>query len=155
ADLGRPVRRAAGLHRDPPGLAGDAGARPEDAGAGRARALPQLESRLSGLRERGEGRPKGRPFFFCYQALEGQAPEASAVYSAPSEGWMSGLSRTPGKRVGVNSPSGVRIPLPPPVAQPPCRAISVTPTTISAMPSQPPAPIVSPSQYRAISALMM
>ena len=27
---------------------------------------------------------------------------------------MSGLSRTPGKRVRVNSPSGVRIPLSPP-----------------------------------------
>jgi hypothetical protein len=27
---------------------------------------------------------------------------------------MSGLSRTPGKRVGVNSPPRVRIPLPPP-----------------------------------------
>ena len=29
---------------------------------------------------------------------------------------MSGLSRTPGKRVGVNSPPRVRIPLPPPHA---------------------------------------
>jgi hypothetical protein len=29
---------------------------------------------------------------------------------------MSGLSRTPGKRVGVNSPPRVRIPLPPPQA---------------------------------------
>ena len=31
-----------------------------------------------------------------------------------SEGWMSGLSRTPGKRVGVNSPPRVRIPPLPP-----------------------------------------
>ena len=34
--------------------------------------------------------------------------------SAVPERWMSGLSRTPGKRVRVNSPSGVRIPLSPP-----------------------------------------
>ena len=31
---------------------------------------------------------------------------------------MSGLSRTPGKRVGVNSPPRVRIPLPPPATSP-------------------------------------
>ena len=31
---------------------------------------------------------------------------------------MSGLSRTPGKRVGVNSPPRVRIPLPPPETDP-------------------------------------
>ena len=30
---------------------------------------------------------------------------------------MSGLSRTPGKRVWVNSPPGVRIPLSPPAGQ--------------------------------------
>ena len=33
---------------------------------------------------------------------------------------MSGLSRTPGKRVGVNSPPRVRIPLPPPDSQVSC-----------------------------------
>ena len=39
---------------------------------------------------------------------------ASLLKSTGSERWMSGLSRTPGKRVRVNSPSGVRIPLSPP-----------------------------------------
>ena len=40
------------------------------------------------------------------------------VYSArPSERWMSGLSRTPGKRVWDNIPTGVRIPPSPPNAK--------------------------------------
>jgi hypothetical protein len=34
------------------------------------------------------------------------------------ERWMSGLSRTPGKRVWVNSPPRVRIPLAPPKQKP-------------------------------------
>jgi hypothetical protein len=38
----------------------------------------------------------------------------SAIIADFPERWMSGLSRTPGKRVWVNSPSGVRIPLSPP-----------------------------------------
>src|SRR5262249_41260309 len=33
------------------------------------------------------------------------------------EGWMSGLSRTPGKRVWANNPPRVRIPPPPPPGQ--------------------------------------
>jgi hypothetical protein len=38
-------------------------------------------------------------------------------YSArPSERWMSGLSRTPGKRVWDNIPTGVRIPPSPPLS---------------------------------------
>jgi hypothetical protein len=40
-------------------------------------------------------------------------------YSArPSERWMSGLSRTPGKRVWDNIPTGVRIPPSPPNTKP-------------------------------------
>jgi hypothetical protein len=35
---------------------------------------------------------------------------------------MSGLSRTPGKRVGVHSPPRVRIPLSPPIKKPTCLA---------------------------------
>ena len=34
--------------------------------------------------------------------------------SRPTERWMSGLSRTPGKRVGANNPPRVRIPPSPP-----------------------------------------
>ena len=39
----------------------------------------------------------------------------SARITGFPERWMSGLSRTPGKRVGVNSPPRVRIPLYPPL----------------------------------------
>jgi uncharacterized protein (DUF2237 family) len=37
-------------------------------------------------------------------------PKARIAGLRNAEGWMSGLSRTPGKRVGVNSPPRVRIP---------------------------------------------
>ncbi len=44
-------------------------------------------------------------------------PERNAALDLPPpERWMSGLSRTPGKRVRVNSPPRVRIPLSPPVS---------------------------------------
>src|SRR5690606_15441285 len=44
------------------------------------------------------------------------------VILRPPERWMSGRNRTPGKRVGVTSPSGVRIPLSPPEQQAPAFA---------------------------------
>src|SRR5882762_4562808 len=45
-------------------------------------------------------------------------PSFSGLESRAPERWMSGLSRTPGKRVGVNSPPRVRIPLSPPGISP-------------------------------------
>ena len=47
--------------------------------------------------------------------FRGQSRHARRINSALPERWMSGLSRTPGKRVGVNSPPRVRIPLSPPI----------------------------------------
>ena len=57
----------------------------------------------------GAGRQVGRPRCFTRHA----APRLQLPFH--QERWMSGLSRTPGKRVWVNSPPRVRIPLSPPV----------------------------------------
>lgn len=55
------------------------------------------------------------------QTEELQQPPSKPVFqllqSKASERWMSGLSRTPGKRVWVNSPPRVRIPPAPPEYQ--------------------------------------
>ena len=58
--------------------------------------------------------PQEVPVFHAVRKRE-VAVTGVLVYPArPSERWMSGLSRTPGKRVWDNIPTGVRIPPSPP-----------------------------------------
>src|SRR5882672_11406320 len=67
------------------------------------------------LSQSGDSHPSGALHRLRRRPVLG--PSFSGLESRAPERWMSGLSRTPGKRVGVNSPPRVRIPLSPPEAR--------------------------------------
>ncbi|VWX63272.1 hypothetical protein VARIO8X_90141 [Burkholderiales bacterium 8X] len=69
------------------------------------RAAPELPSRTSSCKFEQPLRTMAKGH------IAGSDP---LLESVASERWMSGLSRTPGKRVRVNSPPRVRIPPAPP-----------------------------------------